>query len=279
MEFLYEQIKVARATIRKHSSLEPRVGLILGSGLGDLADELDQAVVLPYRQLPGFARPSIAGHRGELALGLLEGQPVAVLRGRFHFYEGYDMAEITFPVRVLRALGCEVLLVTNAAGGLHADWPTGSIMLINDHIFLPGMAGFHPLRGQHDERLGARFPAMLHAYDGELAHLAADVAAEQQLSLQQGVYVMLSGPSFESAAELRMLRAWGGDAVGMSTAPEVVVARQEGMRVLGLSLITNQALPEGNPASHAEVIEAGALARPKFAALLRGVLRRFPPPA
>jgi purine-nucleoside phosphorylase len=185
------------------------------------------------------------------------------------------MQQVTFPVRVMRALGCDTLLVTNAAGGLRAEWPVGDLMRIADHIFLPGMAGHHPLRGPNDDRLGPRFPAMVGAYDAELAALAHAVADEQGTTLRQGVYLMLTGPSFESAAELRMARVLGADAVGMSTAPEVVVARHMGMRVLGISLVTNQALPDGAPANHEEVLEAGEAAKPKFGALIKGILARM----
>ena len=269
---MYDLIEQARAAIVGRISVTPRVGLILGSGLGALADELEQAVVVPYAAIPGFHEPRVQGHRGELALGRLAGVPVAVLRGRFHFYEGYSMQEVTFPVRVLRALGCDSLIVTNAAGGLRPDWAVGDIMRISDHIFLPGMVGHHPLHGPNDERLGTRFPAMVGAYENELVGIVRAAAAAQGLTLREGVYCMLSGPSFESAAELRMLRIWGADAVGMSTAPEVIVAEHAGMRVLGLSLITNLAMPDGPPANHAEVLEAGELAKPKFSALLKGVL-------
>ncbi len=272
---MIEQIETARTIIANRASVRPRVGLILGSGLGTLADELLQASVISYGDIPGFAVPTIAGHRGELALGMLGGQPVAVLRGRFHFYEGYSMRQITFPVRVLYALGCDTLIVTNAAGGLHADWRVGDIMRIVDQIFLPGMAGFHPLRGEHDERLGLRFPAMLGAFMNDLVPLARTVATDQGLTLREGVYLMLSGPHFESGAEMRMLRAWGADAVGMSTAPEVIVARQVGMRILGFSLITNLALPDAPPANHEEVLAAGEQARPQFAALIQGILKRM----
>lgn len=206
---MYEQIEQARTLIAARATMTPRVGLILGSGLGGLADELEQAVTLPYAEIPGFHEPKVVGHRGELAIGLLSGQPVAVLRGRFHFYEGYSMAEVTFPVRVLRALGCHTLLVTNAAGGLRPDWQVGDIMRIADHIFAPGMAGHSPLIGPNDDRLGSRFPPMVGAYDNELipiAHAAADACG---FSLREGVYLMVAGPSFESAAELRAYRAWG----------------------------------------------------------------------
>lgn len=272
---LYEQIELARTAIAGRVAHAPRVALVLGSGLGALADELEEAVAVPYSAIPGFPQSTVVGHRGELAIGLLAGQPVAVMRGRFHFYEGYSMQQVTFPVRLLRALGCETLLVTNAAGGLRSDWPVGELMQITDHIFLPGMVGHHPLIGPNDERLGPRFPAMVGAYDAELGALAQFVAREQGLTLREGVYLMLSGPSFESSAELRMARLLGADVVGMSTAPEVVVARHMGMRVLGISLVTNQALPDGAPANHEEVLEAGEVAKPKFAALLKGILSRL----
>ena len=276
MDDLYAQIERARTAIDARGGVRPRVGMILGSGLGGLADELAEAVVVPYDDIPGFPRSTVPGHRSELAIGRLSGQPVAVLRGRFHFYEGYSMRQVSFPVRVLRALGCDTLILTNAAGGLRGDWAAGDLMRIADHIFLPGLAGHHPLRGENDERLGLRFPAMLGVYDGELGHLAHTVAQEHGTTLREGVYVMLSGPSFESAAEMRMLRAWGADAVGMSTAPEAVVARHAGMRTLGISLITNLALPDGAPANHEEVLEAGEAAKPKFGALLKAILARLP---
>ncbi len=275
MEDLYTQIEQARAVIAARASLVPRVGIILGSGLGGLADELADAAIVPYGEIPGFPRSTVVGHRGELGIGRLEGQAVAVMRGRFHFYEGYSMQQVTFPIRVMRALGCETLIVTNAAGGLRSDWAVGDLMRITDQIFLPGMAGHHPLRGDNDDRLGLRFPAMVGAFDAELGRMAHAVAAEQGTKLREGVYIMLSGPTFESSAELRMCRALGADAVGMSTAPEVVVARHSGMRVLGISLVTNLALPDGAPANHEEVLETGAAAKPKFAALLRGILARL----
>jgi purine-nucleoside phosphorylase len=274
MDDLYDQIEQARVAIAARVTMTPRVALILGSGLGSLADQLDDAVVVPYADVPGFPRSTVHGHRGELAVGRLSGQPVAVMRGRFHFYEGYTMQQVTFPVRVLRALGCDTLIVTNACGGLHADWDAGDLMQITDHIFLPGMAGHHPLIGPNDERLGTRFPAMVGAYDTALAALAHAVAVEQGTTLRTGTYMMLTGPTFESGAELRMCQAFA-DVVGMSTAPEVVVARHGGMRVLGISLVTNQALPDVPPANHEEVLAAGEAAKPKFSALLKGVLARM----
>ncbi|NWG21243.1 MAG: purine-nucleoside phosphorylase [Chloroflexi bacterium] len=269
------QIAHAQSAIAARSSSRPRVALILGSGLSSLADALDDVVVVPYAEVPGFPPSTVVGHRGELALGVLEGQPVAVMRGRFHFYEGYSMQQITFPVRLLHALGCTTLLVTNAAGGLHRNWRVGDLMLVADHIFLPGMAGHHPLRGPNDERLGPRFPAMVGAYDAQLMALARTTAATLNITLREGVYLMLSGPAFETSAELHMCRALGADAVGMSTAPEVVVARHMGMRCLGISLITNLALPDGPPANHEEVLAAGEAAKPTFAALIQGILARM----
>jgi purine-nucleoside phosphorylase len=203
------------------------------------------------------------------------GTPVVVMRGRFHFYEGYDMQQVTQPVRVMQALGCATLIATNAAGGLRPDWPVGDLVCVTDHIFMPGMAGHHPLRGPNDERLGVRFPAMLDVYNPALRVLAHDVAATQGTTLRDGVYIMLAGPSFETGAELRMCQRLGADVVGMSTAPEAIVARHGGMNVLAISLVTNQALPDGSPANHEEVMAAGDAARPRFGALLTGIVARL----
>ncbi len=224
MDDLYNQIEQARATIAARASIAPRIGMILGSGLGSLADELEDAAVVPYAE---------------------------------------------------RALGCDTLIATNAAGGLRPDWAVGDLMRIADQIFLPGMAGHHPLRGENDDRLGLRFPAMVGAFDAELRRLAHEAAAELGITLREGVYLMLAGPAFESGAELRMCRALGADVVGMSTAPEVTVARHAGMRALGISLVTNLALPDGPPANHEEVLAAGEAAKPRFAALLKGILARM----
>ena len=275
MDDLFSQIEQARAMVAARATMVPRTGLILGSGLGALADSLEQAVVVPYADIPGFPQSTVHGHRGELALGLLAGHPVAVMRGRFHFYEGYSMQQVTFPVRVLRALGCEHLLVTNAAGGLRPDWQAGNLMRIRDHIFFPGLAGHSPLVGPNDDRLGLRFPPVVGAYDAELAQFAREAAAEAGATLREGVYAMVSGPAFESGAELNMLRTVGADAVGMSTAPEVLVAIHGGMRVLGISLITNLALADGPAANHEEVLQAGEAAKPVFSAVITGVLRRM----
>lgn len=275
MSDLYTQIEQARAAIAGRIGVTPRTALVLGSGLGALADEIEQATIIPYGEIPGFPKSTVHGHRGELAVGLLAGHPVAVMRGRFHFYEGYTMQEVTFPIRVLRALGCETLIATNAAGGLRPEWQVGNLMRLRDHIFFPGLAGHHPLVGPNDDRLGVRFPPVVGAYDEGLAQMAREAAAEAGTTLREGVYAMVSGPAFESGAELKMFQILGADAVGMSTAPEVLVARHGGMRVLAISLITNLALPDGAPANHEEVLEAGEAAKPAFSAVIRGVLSRM----
>ena len=272
MTDMLASIKAATAAIQAKTQHQPRVGIILGSGLSGLVDHITAADVVTYADIPGFAPSSIPGHRGELVLGDLNGTIVVAMRGRFHFYEGYDMHQVTLPVRVMKALGCDTLIVTNAAGGLNAAWNVGDLMCINDHVFLPGMAGFHPLRGHNDDELGPRFPAMLGAYDPELGSLAHAAAKRAGATLRDGVYCMLAGPAFETGAEMNFLRALGVDAVGMSTAPEVVVARHGGMRVLGISLITNIAHPDAPPANHEEVLEAGENAKPMFSALISDVV-------
>ena len=269
---MYDQIEEARAFIAARTDHQPTIGLILGSGLGSMADEIADATVIPYSAIPHFPPSTVEGHKGELAVGRLGGQTVAVMRGRFHFYEGYDLQTTTFPVRVLKALGAETLLVTNAAGGLRGDWNVGDLMVIKDHINFPGMAGHHPLRGPNDARLGLRFPALTDAYDRDLQALALRCGAALDMELRTGVYAMLSGPSFETPAELRMLQILGADAVGMSTAPEVVVARHGGMRVLAISMISNIATPDAPPANHEEVLAAGEAVKVKFTQLIRDIL-------
>ena len=266
----------AVAAVRERSNHQPRVGLVLGSGLGGLADVLEQRDVIDSRELPGWPHSTVEGHSGNLVLGKLEGQTVVAQQGRVHFYEGYSPQQITFPVRVMIRLGIEILVLTNAAGGLRPDWQTGDLMLINDHINLTGMTGANPLMGPNDESFGPRFPGMSQAYDLELRQRAQQVAAEAGITLREGVYVCLSGPNFETPAEIRMLRVMGADAVGMSTAHEVVVARHAGIRVMACSGITNVAIDQVNSeleASHEEVLEAGQVLVPRLTALLRGVLR------
>ena len=266
----------ALAAVRERSNHQPRVGLVLGSGLGGLADVLEQRDVIDSGELPGWPHSTVEGHSGNLVLGKLEGQTVVAQQGRVHFYEGYSPQQITFPVRVMFRLGIEILILTNAAGGLRPDWQTGDLMLINDHINMTGMTGANPLMGPNDESFGPRFPGMSQAYDLELRQRAQQVAAEAGITLREGVYVCLSGPNFETPAEIRMLRVMGADAVGMSTAHEVVVARHAGIRVMACSGITNVAIDQVNSeleASHEEVLEAGQVLVPRLTALLRGVLR------
>lgn len=275
MSELFDRINEATAFIRSQTDLRPDVALILGSGLGALADEMEVAATIAYPTIPHFPPSTVEGHRGELVLGTLGGSKAVVMRGRFHFYEGYGLDQTTFPVRVMQVLGAHTLIVTNAAGGLRADWQVGDLMRIKDHINFPGLAGQHPLRGPNDERLGVRFPALTHAYDTGLGSLAREIAAEIEVPFHDGVYAMLAGPSFETPAELRMLQTLGIDAVGMSTVPEVIVARHGGMRVLGISMISNIATPDAPPANHDEVLAAGEAVKPKFTALITRLLAKL----
>ena len=266
---------IAKA-IRARSDLQPRVAIILGSGLSGLAEAVQDAVVIPYGELPGWPRSTVEGHAGRLVLGYLEGQPVFVMQGRIHYYEGYTMQQVTLPVRVMQRMGIETLIVTNAAGAVNPNFAPGDVMLITDQINLPGMTGAHPLIGPNWDELGPRFPDMSQAYDRQLQAIARTVAAETGISLQEGVYIGLSGPSFETPAELRFLRALGVDAVGMSTVWEVAVARHGGTRVLGFSGISNKANLDGSTlTTHEEVLEAGKILVPKLEAMIRGVLRRL----
>ncbi|MGC8836943.1 MAG: purine-nucleoside phosphorylase [Anaerolineae bacterium] len=272
------EIAEAAQAIQARTALRPCIGLILGSGLGPLADAVQEATRIPYPEIPHFVRPTVEGHEGELVLGFLEGQPVCVMRGRFHYYEGYTMQQVTFPVRVMYALGARTLVVTNAAGGLNPAFRPGDLMCISDHINLVGMTGLNPLIGPNDETLGPRFPDMSCAYDPALRQLAREVAQAEGIPLHEGVYICLSGPTYETPADLRFLRLIGADAVGMSTVPEVIVARHMGMAVLGLSGISNVAVGTGEPreTSHEEVLAAAALLVPRLSTLIRGVLARLP---
>lgn len=271
---LFEQVAEALASIQARTTLTPAVAIILGSGLGDIATELHDATAIPYTEIPHFAHSTVPGHAGRLLLGMLGGVPAVVMQGRFHFYEGYSLQAITLPVRVMRMLGAHTLIVTNAAGGMNAAYRPGDFMLIRDHINIPGLAGANPLIGPNDQRLGERFPPLAGAYDPALRALARSIAATQPgTALHEGVYVMVAGPSYETGAELKFLHAIGADAVGMSTVPEVVVARHMHMRVLGLSLITNAATgEETEEVNHAEVLAVAGAARLRFAALVRGIV-------
>lgn len=272
-----EQLEEATAYIREHTHHQPTVGLVLGSGLGPLADQVEEPEAIPYHQIPHFVSSTVQGHAGRLVLGRIGGQRVAVMQGRTHFYEGYTMREITFPVRVLYQLGARTLILTNAAGGLCARFTPGDLMLIADHINLVGMAGQNPLIGPNLD-LGPRFPDMAHAYDPDLRQIARRVAQERDVPVYEGVYVYLAGPSFETPHEVQFLRLIGADAVGMSTVPEVIVARHMGMRVLGISGITNvHAADPDRPqqTSHEEVLEASQIVAPRMITLIRGVLEQL----
>ncbi len=275
---LYDQVQEATAAIQALTELKPTIALILGSGLGDLANQIENAAAIPYTDIPHFAHSTVVGHAGRMVLGMLEDVPVVVMQGRFHFYEGYTAQEVTFPVRVMSMLGAEVLIVSNAAGGVNPAYRAGNFMLLRDSISLPGLAGANPLMGANDERFGERFPPMSKAYDADLQRLARSVAERSSgLTLHEGVYTMVAGPSYETGAELRFLRIIGTDAVGMSTVPEVVVARHMGMHVLGISLITNSATGDENEeVNHAEVLSAGEAAHASFAALIRGIVGKVP---
>jgi purine-nucleoside phosphorylase len=265
--------------IRSHTRHKPEVGVVLGSGLSALADRVADADVISYDDVPHFVPSTVPGHVGRLVIGVLGGVRVLLMQGRTHFYEGYSTAQVSLPVRVMQYLGVGALIVTNAAGGIHPEFASGDLMVINDHINLVGMAGQNPLRGPNEADFGVRFPSMAPAYDPALVTLAEEVAREQGITLRRGVYVMVAGPSFETPAEIRFLRTIGADAVGMSTVPEVVVARHAGMRVLGISLISNVAIDAlekaQGMATHEEVLEAGRRAVPALIALVEGILTRL----
>jgi purine-nucleoside phosphorylase len=270
------QIDETTEFIRQRISIQPRVGMILGSGLGGLAASIENPVILPYAAIPNWPISTVVGHIGQLVIGHLENQPVLVMQGRVHFYEGYTITQVGLPVRVMQRLGIEILLVTNAAGAVNPAYAPGDLMMITDHINLPGMAGLNPLYGPNLDELGPRFPDMSQAYDRQLCAQARLIAQEVGIALHEGIYIFLAGPSFETPADLRFLRAIGVDAVGMSTVPEVTVARHGGMRVLGISGISNKANLDGNTiTSHEEVLEAGNVIVPKLSALVRGVLRKL----
>ncbi|MEJ2411501.1 MAG: purine-nucleoside phosphorylase [Anaerolineales bacterium] len=262
--------------IRTRITAVPEIGLILGSGLGALSESIQEPTIIPYHDLPGWPISTVEGHAGELVIGNLEGKNVLVMNGRIHYYEGYEMSQVTLPIRVMQRLGIKILIVTNAAGGVNQDFVPGNPMLITDHLNLLGMAGVNPLRGPNMDEFGVRFPDMSQAYDRELGDLARQVAEDQEIILYEGVYVCLAGPTFETPADLRFLLGAGVDAVGMSTVPEVIVANHGGQRVLGISGITNSSNLYGEAeTTHEEVIETGLELAPKMMSLIRGVLRKL----
>lgn len=271
-----DNIQAAAKKVQSKTKQKPRIGMILGSGLGPLAESIENPDYVPYVEIPGWPISGVKGHVGRLVLGELEGQPVIVMQGRTHYYEGYDMPRLGLPVRVMQALGIEILIVTNAAGAVNPAFEPGDLMLLTDHLNFIGMAGQNPLRGPNLDELGPRFPDMSQVYDRKLQALAREVAAGEKLGLREGVYCCLAGPSFETPADLRFLKAVGVDAVGMSTVPEATVARHGGTRVLGISGISNKANLDGNTeTTHEEVLQAGQVLVPKLTALVRGVLRKL----
>lgn len=274
--FSLDQIDEVVKTLQTRTSHRPRVAIILGSGLNDLANAVQKPDTIPFGELPHFPVSTVLGHAGRIVIGELEGRTVFVMQGRIHFYEGYSMAQVTLPIRVMQRFGVETLIVTNAAGGVNPEFVPGDVMLITDHVNFLGMMGHNPLMGPNYDEIGPRFPDMSQPYDRALSELARGVAKEEKITLREGVYAGLSGPSFEGPADLRFLRLAGADSVGMSTVPEVIVARHGGMRVLGFSGISNKANLDGSTVTtHEEVIEAGKVITPKMEKLIRGVLRQL----
>lgn len=270
------EIEKAVKTIQKKTKHQPKVGLILGSGLGPLAESVESPDYIPYADISGWPISGVQGHVGRLVIGTLENQSVVVMQGRTHYYEGYDMPRLGLPVRVMQKLGIEVLIITNAAGAVNPSFEPGDLMLLTDHLNLIGMAGQNPLRGPNLDEFGPRFPDMSQVYDRKLLSLARQVGLEEKVQLREGVYCCLAGPSFETPADLRFLKAVGVDAVGMSTVPEATVGRHGGTRVMGISGISNKANLDGDTlTTHDEVLESGRILVPKLTTLLRGVLRKL----
>jgi len=276
-QFSRSEIREAAEFISGKTTLVPRAGLILGSGLSDLVASIGQATRIPYASIPHFVPSTVEGHPGELVIGLLDDFPVLAMRGRAHMYEGYSPQQVTFPVRAMWGMSVKYLIITNAAGALNPAYRAGDLMLIGDHIGLPNMVGLNPLYGPNDPTIGPRFPDMSRVYDRELRGWAVEDGRRLNLPLHQGVYVMVSGPSFETPADLRFLRIIGADAVGMSTVPEATVAHHAGMRVLGISGISNAlpAEPGAAALTHEEVLEAGQVIVSRMAPLIRSILRRL----
>jgi purine-nucleoside phosphorylase len=267
---LFDQIQEAAAAVRAKWPATPKAGIILGTGLGKLTDDIQAEAVLPYESIPHMPRSTAPTHKGQLVCGTLEGKPVVAMEGRFHSYEGWSLQQVTFPVRVMKALGCETLVVSNACGGMNPQWDKGDLMLIEDHI---NLLGDNPLIGPNDDRLGERFPDMCHAYDRGLLALGKRLAMEEQITCHQGVFVAVSGPNLETRAEYRFLRQIGADVVGMSTVPEVIVAVHAKMRVLGVSVITDVCLPDAlEPVSLAEIVATANVAEKKLRRLVRRVV-------
>jgi purine-nucleoside phosphorylase len=272
MSQLIEKIQESVKAIQHFTDLKPTIGMILGSGLGDFAEEIENAVAIPYAKIPNFPESTVEGHAGKLVIGRLNGKTVVAMQGRFHFYEGYTMQDVTFPVRVMKGMGVNQLIVTNACGGMNPDFAAGDLMIIEDHI---NLTGANPLIGPNEAELGPRFPDMSTAYTPELIEIVEEVGTAQGISLQKGVYASISGPTYMTRAELKMLRTVGADTVGMSTVPEVIVARHMGMQTIGISCITDMAIAEElEPLTHEQVVEVANRAKPKFKQLIRSVIEK-----
>lgn len=269
-QLVSEKVRAAVEAVRAKTDIIPEFAMILGSGLGSLADEIKNPVVIPFRDIPGFATSTVHGHAGELVIGELEGHRVCTMRGRVHFYEGIAMQQVIFPVQVMHALGAQTLIVTNACGGIRPDLQVGDLMLISDHI---NFMGTNPLIGPNNDELGPRFPPMSRAYSEDLRVLAKKVAEELGFALTEGVYWANSGPSYETPAEIRMIGILGGDVVGMSTVPEVIAASHCGMKILGISCVTNVLHQGPSKDTHEDVLNAANSARPRFINLVRGVVK------
>jgi len=267
---LYERAEHATRVIRSRISVEPRIALVLGSGLGSFADDFEEAVGIPYEEIPGFVRSTAQGHAGRLVIGKIDSVPVLAMQGRVHYYEGYSLEEVTFPIRTFGLLGVKTVVLTNAAGGINVQLTQGALMVISDHLNLMGV---NPLRGANDERLGPRFPDMSAVYSPELQEIVVDEARAIGVEVRRGIYGALSGPSYETPSEIHLLRNLGADAVGMSTVPEAIVARHMGLEVLGISCITNMAAGiSDEPINHEEVMATGDRVRGTFTELLRRVI-------
>lgn len=270
---LYDRVQTAAEKVRTDSALRPDVAIILGTGLGGLAEDIKVEASIPYERIPGFPLSTVESHAGRLLLGRLRERPVVAMQGRFHRYEGYSLAAVTFPVRVMYALGARTLVVSNACGGMNPLWNAGDLVLLSDHI---NLLGDNPLIGGNDERLGLRFPDMSAPYDPDLRALARAVALELGIVLREGVYVAVPGPNLETRAEYRMLRGLGADVVGMSTVPEVIVAAHAGMRTVGLSIITDQCLPDAlEPVDISRIIETARRSEPALTRLIAALVERL----
>jgi purine-nucleoside phosphorylase len=274
MKELFDQIQEAKAAVQARWKGQPRVGIILGTGLGGFAEDIAAEATIPYGDIPHFPQSTVVSHAGRLVCGKLGGKSVVAMEGRFHFYEGYTLQQVTFPVRVMKALGCDTLIVSNACGGMNPQYAKGDIMLIEDHI---NLIGDNPLIGKNDERLGIRFPDMCRPYDPQLLDLARRVALDEKIACHKGVFVAISGPNLETRAEYRFLRGIGADVVGMSTVPEVIVGVHASLRILGVSVVTDVCLPDAlEPVNLQDILAVAAQAEKKLRVLVRRVVAEIP---